>query len=176
MISYIRSKDYPKIYCVSFFLKHLLWTTLCPGTVTLLIPWLLLADDASGFHSSGWTHWLGLFMIGAGCIVLFSCILMFARFGKGTLSPFDPARHLVIKGLYRYVRNPMYIGVLIILLGEALTFQSVTLLGYAGIVFVVFNAFILLYEEQYLRRQFGAQYDHYCKRVRRWVPRKPYIK
>jgi protein-S-isoprenylcysteine O-methyltransferase Ste14 len=99
---------------------------------------------------------------------------MFGKFGKGTLSPLDPARHLVINGLYRYVRNPMYVGVMIILAGEAVWFWSLTLVLYAIVVFVLFNVFIIIYEEPYLRKQFGESYDRYRERVGRWIPGRPY--
>lgn len=159
---------------MSFFLRHLLWTTLCPGTVTLLIPFLLLPDHQEPIRQFGWTQWTGLILFGFGAFVLFSCIFAFARFGKGTLSPFDPARHLVIKGLYRYVRNPMYMGVMIILCGEAVFFQSWTLLFYLLIVFLAFNVFIILFEEPYLSSHFGESYDQYRRHVRRWIPGKRY--
>jgi protein-S-isoprenylcysteine O-methyltransferase Ste14 len=99
---------------------------------------------------------------------------MFGKFGKGTLSPFDPTRHLVIKGLYRYVRNPMYVGVMIVLAGEALWFESLNMVWYAVLVFLLFNLFIIFYEEPYLRREFGEQYDKYKAEVGRWIPGRPY--
>jgi len=156
---------------MSIYLRSLLWTILCPGTVTLLLPWALL----SGMEpvGDGWAggRWPGGFLILAGGGVLFWCIYSFARHGKGTLSPVDPARRLVVSGLYRYTRNPMYVGVMAVLLGEALLFGSLILLSYAGLVFLVFNVFIRLYEEPYLRKQFGEEYNRYCEQVRRWWPR-----
>ncbi|HLF65277.1 MAG TPA: isoprenylcysteine carboxylmethyltransferase family protein [Saprospiraceae bacterium] len=158
---------------MSLFLRHLLWTTLCPGTVTILIPLFILPRNQV-IDQMGWHQWGGIVLIGIGAGILLSCIYMFGKFGKGTLSPFDPARHLVIKGLYKYVRNPMYVGVMIILSGEAIFFWSRTFLIYAVIVFILFNVFIILYEEPYLKKEFGEQYDRYCKHVGRWLPGKPY--
>jgi protein-S-isoprenylcysteine O-methyltransferase Ste14 len=109
--------------------------------------------------------------VGAG--VLFRCIWDFAVAGRGTLAPVDPPRHLVVRGLYRYVRNPMYVGVVTILLGEALLFRSLALLCYAGIFLFVVHLFIVVYEEPALRRQFGESYENYCRRVHRWLPRQP---
>lgn len=117
---------------------------------------------------------VGLLLIASGATILLSCIYMFARFGKGTLSPFDPARHLVIKGMYRYVRNPMYVGVMMMLAGETLYMESLTFLIYTVIVFALFNAFIIFYEEPYLRKEFGQQYDRYRDHVGRWLPGRPY--
>lgn len=94
--------------------------------------------------------------------------------GHGTLSLIDAPRHLVVQGLYRYVRNPMYIGVLMVLLGEALYFQSVVLGEYAVGFFVVINLVIVLIEEPTLRSRFGESYERYCRAVRRWLPGKSF--
>jgi len=95
----------------------------------------------------------------------------FAANGRGTLAPVDPPRTLVVRGLYRYVRNPMYVGVMTILLGESLFFASTTLLRYAIGCFVAFHLFIMLYEEPTLRSKFGESYITYCSAVNRWLPR-----
>jgi protein-S-isoprenylcysteine O-methyltransferase Ste14 len=104
-----------------------------------------------------------------GMVVLFTCITAFAVDGRGTLSPIDPPRKLVIKGLYRYSRNPMYVGVMSILAGESIFFRSNPLWFYALFIFIALNLFIGLYEEPTLRRDFGDDYRQYCARVRRWV-------
>ena len=91
--------------------------------------------------------------------------------GRGTPAPIDPPKELVARGLYRYVRNPMYVGVMSILVGEALIFASRTLVWYAVTVFIGFNLFVLLYEEPTLRHKFGAAYERYCAAVPRWLPR-----
>ena len=156
------------------YLRSLLWAVICPGTVTLLLPWFILSGEHSTEADWTWRHWASLSLIAAGAGILLWCIYAFARQGKGTLSPADPARHLVVSGLYRYVRNPMYLGVTTILLGETLFFGSMPLLGYTGLVFLLFNLFIRLHEEPYLRRQFGAEYEQYCEKVGRWLPGKPF--
>lgn len=155
-------------------LRSLLWTILCPGTVTLLLPWFILSGRHSTEAGWSWRQWASQPLVAAGAGILLWCIYAFARQGKGTLSPADPARHLVVSGLYRYVRNPMYLGVTTILLGETLFFGSIFLLGYAGLVFLLFNLFIRLHEEPYLHRKFGEGYERYCETVGRWWPGRPY--
>jgi protein-S-isoprenylcysteine O-methyltransferase Ste14 len=107
----------------------------------------------------------------AGAAVLLYSISLFSLIGRGTLSPADPPRHLVVAGMYRYVRNPMYVGVIAVLLGEALLFQSIVLLLYSAGVFLMFNLFVIFYEERALRRKFGESYEGYCRQVGRWLPR-----
>jgi len=97
------------------------------------------------------------------------CIYEFAVFGKGTLSPLDPTKRLVVRGLYRYSRNPMYVGVMLMLIGEAIFAASIPLLIYLVLVFIGFNLFILLHEEPRLKRDFAEEYAEYCKKVRRWI-------
>ena len=104
-------------------------------------------------------------------MLLGACILEFARSGRGTLSPVDPPRHLVVRGLYRYVRNPMYLSVTAIVLGEVLLSRSTALAVYWAIWFACVNLFVVGYEEPTLRRQFGASYDEYAGQVGRWIPR-----
>jgi protein-S-isoprenylcysteine O-methyltransferase Ste14 len=116
---------------------------------------------------------IGLLLITAGAGLLAACIWEFASRGRGTLSPVDPPRELVVQGLYRYVRNPMYLSVSTMLLGEALLARSLALLGYWAIFFAAANLFVMLYEEPILRRQFGDSYERYTKHVGRWLPRRP---
>jgi protein-S-isoprenylcysteine O-methyltransferase Ste14 len=104
-----------------------------------------------------------------GAIVLW-CILAFALLGRGTPAPFDPPRRLVVRGPYRYVRNPMYIGAALALLGAALVYRSLALAGYALAFLLVLHFFVLWYEEPTLRRLFGAEYDAYTRAVHRWWP------
>ncbi|HKA57653.1 MAG TPA: isoprenylcysteine carboxylmethyltransferase family protein, partial [Gemmatimonadales bacterium] len=105
--------------------------------------------------------------------LLAACIWEFASRGRGTLSPVDPPKELVVQGLYRYVRNPMYLSVSTMLLGEALLARSIALLGYWAIFFAAANLFVIVYEEPILRRQFGDSYERYTKHVGRWLPRRP---
>ena len=107
----------------------------------------------------------------AGAGVLLYCIRDFAVSGRGTLAPVDPPRKLVRAGLYRHVRNPMYLGVILVLVGEAVFFESRMLSFYATIVALSFHLFVVLYEEPTLRALFGEEYDAYRSEVPRWVPR-----
>jgi protein-S-isoprenylcysteine O-methyltransferase Ste14 len=91
--------------------------------------------------------------------------------GKGTPAPFDPPRRLVVRGPYRFVRNPMYLGGALTLAGAALFYRSLFLLGYDCIFLLAFSLFVLFYEEPTLRRTFGPDYEAYCHRVARWLPR-----
>ena len=104
-------------------------------------------------------------------LLLAACIVEFARSGRGTLSPIDPPRLLVVRGLYRYVRNPMYLAVTLILLGEAGLLHSVDLVTYWACFFVAANVFVIGYEEPYLRSRFGVSYEAYTHQVGRWIPR-----
>lgn len=152
-------------------LRSLLWTVLLPGMLAGYVPWRYfgLRDVTPDFRSP--LPWIALAAIGMGIVLLVSCILEFARRGRGTLSPVDPPRALVVQGPYRYVRNPMYVGVTAILLGEVLLTRSRALLVYWMIWFAAANLFILAYEEPTLRRQFGTAYERYTANVRRWLPR-----
>jgi protein-S-isoprenylcysteine O-methyltransferase Ste14 len=103
--------------------------------------------------------------------IYFRCAWEFAVRGLGTPAPIAPTRFLVTTALHRYVRNPMYIGVLGMLLGEAITFRAVVLFKYWVFCFVAVYLFVLLYEEPTLRRQFGESYEEYRRSVPRWIPR-----
>jgi protein-S-isoprenylcysteine O-methyltransferase Ste14 len=156
------------------YLRAIFWTVILPGTVTIFLPGLILARVGSGVAQT-WdvAQYLGLLFIVAGAVVLLRCVWDFIVVGRGTLSPVDAPRHLVVTGLYRYVRNPMYIGVFLMLLGEIVFFASATLLIYAIAWFTFVNLFVLFYEEPALRSKFGESYEDYCRSVRRWMPRRP---
>jgi protein-S-isoprenylcysteine O-methyltransferase Ste14 len=152
-------------------LRSLFFALILPGSVTLLIPYFILSARG-GIAVPAWgpVRYLALLVIAAGAAVLIRCIADFARIGRGTLAPVDPPKTLVVRGLYRYVRNPMYVGVLGVLLGEAALFQSVALLAYTGIWFLFVNLFVIFYEEPTLRAQFGESYEQYRRSVGRWIP------
>jgi len=114
---------------------------------------------------------IGGVFAGLGAVVLLDSFARFALQGLGTPAPVFPTRNLVVTGLYRYVRNPMYIAVLITILGQGLISGNVTLLEYGGLVFLLFHAFVTLYEEPALRASFGPEYKSYCAQVPRWIPR-----
>jgi protein-S-isoprenylcysteine O-methyltransferase Ste14 len=149
-------------------LRALFFVALWPGTVTIAVPYWLGAGRPLGL---GAFRAVGAPFLAAGIAVFAWCVWDFAVAGRGTLAPVDPPRVLVTRGLYRRVRNPMYVGVVSILVGEALLRDSATVLAYAGGVWLMFHLFAVLYEEPHLRRQFGASYDDYRRRVPRWLPR-----
>jgi protein-S-isoprenylcysteine O-methyltransferase Ste14 len=157
---------------VSLTLRSLLWTLLLPGAVAGYVPWRFFGLDRAAFRLAGPLDLIALLCILAGGALLVSCIVDFAVAGRGTLSPADPPRCLVVRGLYRYVRNPMYLSVTIIVLGEALLARSQSLTIYWAFWFLYANLFVMGYEEPALRRRFGASYEDYTQRVGRWVPKR----
>jgi protein-S-isoprenylcysteine O-methyltransferase Ste14 len=156
-------------------LKNLLFTVLVPGAVAGLVPYLILGRGADA-SPVAWGPAQGLALpvgvLGAG--VYAWCVWDFASRGRGTPAPIDPPRTLVVSGPYRYVRNPMYCGVLLVLLGQVLYFASRPLLLYTLAWLGVVHLFVVLYEEPALRRRFDASYEEYRKAVRRWIPGRPY--
>jgi protein-S-isoprenylcysteine O-methyltransferase Ste14 len=151
--------------------RSLLWAVLIPGIFAGYIPWRYFGLRELQINPHNPLHVLGLAGIGLGAVLLGMCIWEFARTGRGTLSPADPPRELVIRGLYRYVRNPMYLSVTLIVLGECQLTGSGALLLYWAIWFACANLFVLGYEEPTLRQRFGASYDRYQTEVGRWLPR-----
>lgn len=153
-------------------LRALFFALALPGTALVLIPSLLLRrEERTGPFTFQPLRLQGVVLLVLGAAGLFWCIRDFAVSGRGTLAPVDPPRKLVRVGLYRHVRNPMYVAVLVTLLGEALFFGSRTLAIYAVFVWLAFHAFVVFYEEPHLRELFGADYDAYRALVPRWIPR-----
>src|SRR5262245_8802748 len=153
------------------WLKTLIFTIIVPGAVIALIPYLLLSGYSASFTHIGTIQLFGLIPMAIGAAIYFRCAWDFASAGKGTPEPIDPPKHLVARGLYRFVRNPMYVGVLMTLLGEAWLFRSWTLIIYAAIVISWQHLFVVFYEEPALKRKFGQSYSDYLARTPRWVPR-----
>lgn len=153
-------------------LRALFFTILLPGTALVLVPRMLLRRE-SPLHLNvlGPPRLLGLVLMSVGGAVLLRCVLDFLLVGRGTLAPVDPPRKLVRAGLYRRVRNPMYVGVVTALFGEALFFQSKAIAIYAVVAWTIFHLFVVLYEEPRLRDAFGAEYEEYRAAVPRWIPR-----
>ena len=152
-------------------LKTIIFTFLVPGTVTILVPyWLLTSRSAPPQLEIDDFRYVGALPLAIGAAIYFWCAWDFVFSGSGTPAPIDPPEKLVVRGLYRYVRNPMYVGILAILIGESLLFASQRLLEYAVVVFIFFFLFIVLYEEPALRLKFGESYRRYCGNVNRWVP------
>ena len=155
-------------------LRSVFFALLFPGTVALVLPYLIVGGAIPPAAPWEGRQWIGLLVAVSGGAVLVLSIVGFARKGRGTLAPVDPPKELVVTGPYRYVRNPMYLGVLALLLGETIFCQSTALLRYSIVVLVVFIAVVHAYEEPALRRQFGESYSRYARSVRRWIPGRPY--
>ena len=148
----------------------LLFLVVVPGTVAGLIPWLLTGWDAHPIWLPA--RIVGIALIAVGVAALLSAFIRFAAEGVGTPAPVAPTRQLVVGGLYRYVRNPMYLAVAATILGQALVLGRVVLLLYAAVFAAVVYAFVRLYEEPTLGRQFGEQYEEYRRAVPGWWPRR----
>ena len=156
---------------VLLFLKNLLFTVLVPGAVAVYFPLWLAGGRVAWPPGWGLMQSAALLPLAAGCAAYFWCLWDFATFGRGTPAPVDAPRRLVVRGLYRYVRNPMYVGVLLVIAGWALLFQSARILGYWAAVALFFHLFVVAVEEPSLRGKFGRSYERYCREVGRWVPR-----
>ena len=150
------------------------FTVLVPGTVTVFLPYYFLDQSVMGIGNWGPIQIAAAAILVVGAGIYFRCLWDFVIAGRGLPGPVDHPKTLVVRGLYQYVRNPMYVGVLLVLIGEVLLFRSITLLWYALIWLGVVHLNILLYEEPYLKRRFGESFDEYRKKVRRWIPRRPY--
>jgi protein-S-isoprenylcysteine O-methyltransferase Ste14 len=150
----------------------LVFFCIAPGTVAGWFPYLIsrwrLEPAFLGIEA---IRYIGGALAAAGLTCLVACFARFALEGRGTPAPVAPTETLVISGLYRYVRNPMYVAVVAIVVGQALIFSSLSLLIYAAVVWTSFHLFVLLYEEPALRRRYGHAYDAYQSRVPRWLPR-----
>jgi len=138
-----------------------------PGVVAGLVPALIVAGDTH--RGSAWA--IGFALLVLGLALLLWCVRDFFVSNRGTLAPWDPPKHLVVVGLYRFVRNPMYVGVLTIILGWSLVFGSAFLALYLAVLAIVFHFRVVLYEEPRLRRQFQMEYEAYAASVPRWLPR-----
>ena len=152
-------------------LKTLIFTILVPGTVAGIVPWLLLqsSGEAANLTPSLWLIGLLPLLLGVG--LYFWCAGAFTFIGKGTPAPIDAPVFLVRAGPYQWVRNPMYLAVLSVIIGEAILFHSLLLVGYALLAWVVVHLFVVFFEEPSLRRQFGESYEAYLRTVPRWLPR-----
>jgi protein-S-isoprenylcysteine O-methyltransferase Ste14 len=143
-----------------------------PGTVVGLVPWWFSRWRVQ-LPFLGFTPFrvIGILLIAAGLSVLLESFKRFALQGLGSPAPVFPTQHLVVSGFYRYVRNPMYVAVVSMILGQGLLFGSVRVLEYAAFVWLAAHAFILAYEEPTLRRTFAEEYQTFCAHVSRWIPR-----
>lgn len=150
-------------------LRSLLFLILAPGMVAGYIPLALLRNGSQ--LKTGIFAYLAFPLWLIGAVVLLWSFWNFLAQGRGTPAPIDPPKEMVATGFYRYVRNPMYVGVLAIIIGHFLWFGYWNLLIYAMIVFLAFHVFVTYYEEPNLKRRFGASYESYLKKVPRWIPR-----
>ncbi len=149
-----------------------LFLLIAPGIVAGLVPWWISRWDVRGpLLGFPPIRALGVLLIVLGIPVLLESFARFALQGVGTPAPVFPTRHLVVKGFYRYVRNPMYLAVVSVILGQGVILGNVSLLAYGAIVWLAFHLFVLAYEEPILRKTFGAEYDTFCANVPRWVLR-----
>ena len=151
-------------------------TIVVPGVAAILVPYWLLTQTAGT-----WPTKIGLYevfaifgvLLGFGIVVWVS--YTFVRFGIGTPVPLDPPDRFIVRGLFRYVRNPMYVGALSILLSEALFFRSAWLLLYAFGLWLALHLFLIVFEEPQLKKRFGESYLTYQRSVPRWLPRRPQV-
>jgi protein-S-isoprenylcysteine O-methyltransferase Ste14 len=155
---------------MSPFFRTLIFTVIVPGFWTVLVPYWVVGRGAGlalrGPSVAGWL------LVAAGAALYLTCAFWgFALRGKGTPAPIDPPKKLVVVGPYRVVRNPMYWGVLSVMLGEAMVFRSLPLAEIGCAFFAFTMLFVMFYEEPILREKFGAEYEEYCRRVPRWFPR-----
>ena len=150
-------------------LKSLLFLILVAGLGAGYIPFALLPSgpqvETGLFAYVAFPLWI------LGGVTILWCFWDFTFKGHGTPAPIDPPKELVTTGFYRYVRNPIYVGVLTILIGHFLWFKTIWMLAYAVVVFLVFHLLVTLYEEPTLKEKFGAAYEKYCKSVPRWIPK-----
>jgi len=150
-------------------LKSLLFLIVAPGMVAGYIPLVLLRRGSQ--LETGFFAYLAFPLWAAGGIILLWSFWNFLIQGRGTPAPIDPPKELVVTGFYRYVRNPMYVGIFLAIIGHFLWFRHWNLLIYAIAVAVAFNTFVAYYEEPTLKRKFGVSYEDYLKRVPRWIPK-----
>ncbi len=152
-------------------LESILFTIVVPATVTVWLPWIILGNAMETAYAAwGPAQYASLPLAGAGIFVYCWCVWDFVMAGRGIPAPIDHPKKLVTRGLYRYVRNPMYLGVLLVLLGEILFFWSGVLFVYTIAWFAIVNCFVVLHEEPVLRKKFGGEYERYSSSVRRWLP------
>src|SRR6266702_1899643 len=153
-------------------LGSIVFLVLAPGTVAGFVPWWMsqwhMQDPLLGLE---FLRWIGIALILAGTAILVEAFARFAWRGLGTPAPVFPTKKLVTTGLYRYVRNPMYLAVTAVIFGEGMLLGNAQLVGYGVCVWLAFFVFVLAYEEPTLRRSYGHEYVAFCAAVPRWIPR-----
>jgi protein-S-isoprenylcysteine O-methyltransferase Ste14 len=155
---------------LSLAVRNLLFTIVVPGLGGVWVPWWILTRHG---HTATPVAWEAAGVIAAGAALYAWCAWKFSAVGDGTPGPWDAPSRVVATGPYRWVRNPIYLAALLVVLGEAWLFRSLWLLAYAGAMAVLFHLFVTGYEERTLRRRFGSTYLEYRRTVPRWLPRPP---
>jgi len=154
---------------VPVWVRAALFIVVVPASVAGWIPWYAAGSPSLAPRAGALLAALAAVMVAAGWTVLLICAREFARAGRGTPAPYDPPRSLVTSGLYRFTRNPMYVGVVTAIFGQAVWFQSRDGVIYGIAMVLAFHVAILIYEEPRLAKVFGQQYLDYKKAVPRWI-------
>ena len=155
---------------ISLVVRNVLFTIVVPGLGGVWVPWWLVTRNG---HSATVAAWAAVPVIAAGAALYAWCVWNFAAVGDGTPGLWDAPARVVATGPYRWVRNPIYLAALLVVLGEAWLFMSLAVLAYAGVMAVFFHLFVTGYEERTLARRFGRAYLEYRRAVPRWIPRRP---
>jgi protein-S-isoprenylcysteine O-methyltransferase Ste14 len=155
---------------LSLIVRNLVFSVVVPGLGGVWVPWWIATHAR---HTATSVAWEAVPVIAAGAILYVWCVWNFAAVGCGTPGLWDAPKRVVAVGPYRWVRNPIYLAALLVVLGEAWLFLSLPLLAYAGAMAIFFHLFVIGYEELTLRRRFGAAYLEYQRTVPRWFPRPP---
>lgn len=155
--------------------RTIIFSILVPGTVGGWAPYWIAHSCLDGLMlgkamGSMVTDVVGIFFTAIGALIYLWCAYDFVFIGRGTPAPFEPPKTLVIRGLYRFVRNPMYVGILLATIGQGFIFGSPAVFIYAFLIFIMFHSFVVLYEEPVLNKMFGYDYTAYGKEVNRWLP------
>jgi protein-S-isoprenylcysteine O-methyltransferase Ste14 len=149
-----------------------LFFVVAPCVVAAVIPWCINRwEFGPPLFGVGVTRAIGILLIAAGVPGVVDSFARFALQGLGTPAPVAPPQHLVVTGLYRHVRNPMYVSVVAVILGQALLFGDWRLIVYGAVFWLACHVFVLVYEEPTLQRTFGAEYEAFRANVPRWIPR-----
>lgn len=159
-----------RIPALSLTVRNLIFTAVVPALGGAWLPWRILTRDG---HGAAPSQWAAIAVIAAGAALYGWCVWNFAAVGHGTPGPWDAPSQVVRAGPYRWVRNPIYVAALAVVLGEAWLFMSPRLLAYAGLMAAFFHLFVTCYEEPVLRRRFGSAYLAYRSTVPRWFARPP---
>jgi protein-S-isoprenylcysteine O-methyltransferase Ste14 len=155
---------------VSAVAKTLLFTAVVPGTVAGIVPWTIRADSAVAARGAELVAAAVVIVFGIA-VYFYTAFWSFAAIGGGTPAPIAPTKILVVQGLHRFVRNPMYIGVGLVIGGQAWMFHSLALAVYVAFMLLAAHLFVLFYEEPTLRKRYGEEYERYRASVPRWIPK-----